>query len=218
LQYIAPTDIVQLAQVAANLRTEFTSLSDFFDNILEDFNQLPTVTFKVLLSTSKMPGPFQLAFCANLLLPMVSGTLPDYFRYEPTQEHFEKTYLTLKSTNQSYATNAKISLIVEQMVIYMVSQDAFTATDELRKAMEAGIEARHSVYGTGRGKKGNGEEESQSRAVMETCSERLLGVLELLEMAAGKALPPVQTTLPTFLSFGSGSSLSPAPESDDIAE
>jgi hypothetical protein len=209
LQYIAPTDIVQLAQVAANLRTEFTSLSDFFDNILEDFNQLPTVTFKVLLSTSKMPGPFQLAFCANLLLPMVSGTLPDYFRYEPTQEHFEKTYLTLKSTNQSYATNAKISLIVEQMVIYMVSQDAFTATDELRKAMEAGIEARHSVYGTGRGKKGNAEE---------ACSERLLGVLELLEMAAGKALPPVQTTLPTFLSFGSGSSLSPAPESDDIAE
>jgi len=213
--------LFQIAQVAANLPTEFTTLSDFFDNVLEDFIQLPTVTFKVLLSTSRTEGLSQVAFCSNLLLPLVSGSLPDYFRFEPTQQHFEATLLRLKSTNQSYATNAKISLILEQMLIHMMSQDALTATDALRTAMEAGIEARHGVHGTGKGKRGNAEEESQGRALMEACSERLLGMLEMLEMAAGKPAQPLQKGIggPAFLSFGSGSSLSPAPDSDtDVDE
>lgn len=168
-----------------------------------------------MLSTSKMPGLFQVAFCANLLLPLVSGTLPDYFRYEPAQEHFEKTLLPLKSTNQSFAANAKISLILERMVLYMVDQEAFKPTQPLRAAMEAGIKARHSAYGTGKAKKGNAEEEQQARALMEACSERLMNMLELLEMDAGIAPLPLQEKAAgdRMMSFGSGSSISSAPES-----
>jgi len=160
-----------------------------------------------------MPGLFQLVFCANLLLPLVSGTLPDYFRYEPLQEHFESTFLLLRSTNQSFATNAKISIILEQMVLYMVRQDALKPSEKLRVAMEAGIEARHSVYGTGKGKKGNAEEEQQAKALMENCSERMLSMLELLEWAAGKAPEPLGQGGSAFLSFGSGSELLPGPDS-----
>ncbi|KAF2830398.1 hypothetical protein CC86DRAFT_452836 [Ophiobolus disseminans] len=208
--------IALLAQVAANLPTEFTSLSDFFDNILEDFIQLPTITFHALLSTLRLPGLFQVAFCANLLLPLVSGTIPNYFHHEPTQQHFEATLLMLKGTNQSHATNAKISLLLEQMLMYMMNEDALTPTDVLRAAMEAGIQARHGVYGTGKGKRGNAEEEKQAKVLKEACSERMLGLLDLLEMAAGKSAQPLEQDKSglAFLSFGSVSSLSPPPDSD----
>ncbi|CAO2655510.1 Nn.00g043130.m01.CDS01 [Neocucurbitaria sp. VM-36] len=211
--------IALLAQVAQALPAQFTTPSDFFDNVLEDFIQLPTIVFKVLLSTLAMPGPLQIAFNANLLLPLVSGSVPDYFRYEPTQEHFEATLLPLKGTTQSFAANAKISLILEQMVMYMMTQNALTPTESLRQAMETGIAARHSVYGTGRGKRGNAEEEEQAQGLMEATSDRLLGLLEVLEISTGKAPQPWTNkgktgSIPTFPSFGSGSSLSPAPDSD----
>jgi hypothetical protein len=188
-------------------------MSDFFDNILEDFIRLPTMHFNILLLTSKMPGLLQVAFCANLLLPLVSRGLPNYFHHEPTQQQFESTLLTLKATKQSFAENAKISLILEQMVIYMMSQDMLVATEALRKAVEYGIEARHSV----KGKKRNAEDEEQAKVLMEACSERLLDLLEVLEMAAGKPPQPLIVSGrngAVFSSFGSGSPLSSAPDSE----
>lgn len=137
----------------------------------------------------------------------------------PTQEHFEKKLLSLKGTTQSYAANAKISLILEQLFMYMMKQDALEPTKALRKAMETGIEARKGVHGTGKGKKGNAQEEEQAKESVYASSERLLGLLEVLEMAAG--MPPQMAQgkgragiASAFLSFGSASSLSPAPESE----
>jgi hypothetical protein len=214
---LSVADNSQLAQVIKHLPTEFTTLSDYFDNILEDFTHLPTIVFQVLLTTSKMPDLVQVAFCANLLLPLASGTIPDYFRYEPTQQHFESTLLTLKGTTQSFAANAKISLILEQLLLYMVRQDALTANDALRTAIESGIQTRHNVAG----KKRNAEDEGKSKLLMENCSERLLDLLELLEMAAGKSSHPMiaqSTSRSVLLSFGSGSPLSSAPDSDTEAD
>jgi hypothetical protein len=182
---------------------------------------LPIRTFQVLLSTFKLAGQLRVAFCANLLLPLVSGKLPDYFGHEPTQQQFESTLLMLRGTTQSFAANAKISLILEQMVMYMMTQNELKATKTLRAAMEGGIKARQSVYGTGKGKRGNAEEEAQSKIMLEACSERLLGMLEVLEIKEGN--PPQLLKVNAngsseFLSFGSGSSLSEAPESDTDEE
>jgi hypothetical protein len=211
----------QLAQVAQALPKSFTPLYDFCDNILEDFNQLPTIIYQVLLSTLKMQGRLQIAFCTNLLHPLISGKPPNYFLYEPTQADFETRLLPLKAVTQSFAANAKISLILEQMFINMFSQDALASTPDLRKAIETGIEARHGVYGIGKGRKGNAEEEAQATELMEASSERLLGLLEVLEMNSGMQPQPTNRkgkanagVGPALLSFGSGSSLSPAPESE----
>jgi hypothetical protein len=147
--------------------------------------------------------------------------MPSFFHSEPTQPQLESTLLTLKGTTQSFAANAKISLILEQIFMYMMSQDTLKATDTLRAATEAGIGVRHSVYGTGKGKKGNAEEELRARALLEACSERLLGMLEILEMKEGK--PPQSYEVNneaghSFLSFASGSSLSDAPGSETEEE
>lgn len=166
--------------------------------------------FNVFLTTLAVPGPMKYMFLANLLLPFVSGTLPDYFRYDPTQEHFESILLPLKGS-QSFAANAKVSLILEQLFMLMMAEDGLKSTDALREATETGIQARHNAYGSGRGKRGNTGEEKQARELMEASSNRLLGMLEMLEIMAEK--PPqkkVDRKNSTFLSFGSGSPLSSA--------
>ncbi|KAH7396969.1 hypothetical protein DE146DRAFT_61944 [Phaeosphaeria sp. MPI-PUGE-AT-0046c] len=209
--------IALLAKVSIALPTEFTTLSDLFDNILEDFIRLPIALFQVLLSTSKLTGQTHIAYCTNLVLPLVSGRIPDFFRYEPTQEDLESALLPLKGTTQGFAANAKISLLLEQIFMYMMSHDALEATKALRTAMEAGIQARHSVYGTGKGKRGNAEEEAAGKAQLEACSERLLGMLEILEMKGGKSPQPLEAKYAVdqaFPSFGTGSSLSPPPSSE----
>jgi hypothetical protein len=164
-----------------------------------------------------MTGLLRVAFCANLLPPLVSEKIPEYFDYAPTQKEFESTLLLLKGSSQSFVANARISLILEQMVMYMVSEEEFKATTALRTAMEAGIKARTNVYGSGRGKKGNNQEQTQAKMLLDACSERLLGMLELLEMKQGKppqVLPKDMAGNSMFSSFCSGSSLSEAPESD----
>lgn len=201
----------QLAQVAIKLPTQFTTLSDWFDNIVEDFRYLPTMLFNVFLTTLAMPGPLKVMFLANLLRPFVGGTLPDYFRYDPTQEHFESILLPLHG-KQSFADNAKVSLILEQLFLLMMAQDGLEPTEKLRQAIETGIHARHNAYGSGRGKRGNAGEEKQARALMEASSGRLHAMLEILEVTAGK--PPqvkADRNNSSFLSFGSGSPLSSAP-------
>ncbi|KAJ8107947.1 hypothetical protein OPT61_g8516 [Boeremia exigua] len=199
-----------LAQVATKLPNHFTPLGDWFDNVVEEFRDLPSILFHIFLPRLRVPGPMKYVFLADLLLPFVSGTLPNYLHLDPTQEHFESILLPLKG-GQSYAANAKVSLILEQLFILMMAEDGLKPTKALRKAMESGIQARHNVYGSGRGKRGNAGEERQARELMEASSGRLLGMLEVLEVMSGMpSRRKMDRKNSSFLS-GFGSPLSSAP-------
>lgn len=174
--------------------------------------------FGIFLSTLAVPGRLKYSFLANLLIPFVSGTIPDYFRYDPTQEDFESVLMPMKGS-QSFATNAKVSLVLEQLFMLMITDNQLKATDALRAATETGIQARHNAYGSGKGKRTNAGEEMQARELMEASSNRLLGMLEMLEIIAGKPPQKRKDRKDNSLSsFGSGSPLSSAPndtEEDD---
>jgi len=176
------------------------------------------MTFQVLLSTMKLSDDIRVAFTANLLHGMIASKPPSFFLRDPIQQDFEKTLLPLKGTTQSFAANTKISLILEQLFMYMMKNNALAPNPALRKAMEAGIQARRSVYGTGKGKRGNAEEEEQAKKLLQESSDRLLGLLEVLEMAHGKTPQSTRVKESALLSFGSGSSLSPAPDSETEPE
>lgn len=107
--------------------------------------------------------------------------------------------------------------------MYMMEAEILTPTNALREAMETGIEARHKVYGTGKGKRGNAEEEDMAKKLMQASSERLLGLLEVLEMENGLPPQPMKERgrgkeESLLVSFGSNLSLSSAPESETEPE
>lgn len=202
-------------QVAQELPKQFASLEDFLDDLTEELRQLPIFIFSAFVSTSRLSSLAELALNANLLLPLATGQLPNYTKIVPTQSHFETYWLRLRGNTQSFAASAKISLTLERMLMYMMNEHLLKATDCLREAMECGIEARHKVYGTGKGKTRNPVEEEKGKEFIEASSERLLGLLEVLEIASGKELQPRKEKSkpsPLFSSFAS--SLSAAPESE----
>jgi hypothetical protein len=104
-----------------------------------------------------------------------------------------------------------------------MEQQLLKPTDALREAMESGIDVRNKVFGTGKGKRGNAEEENIAKKLMHTSSERLLGLLEVLEMQHGKKPQPMQGNKrrgggerDLMVSFGSNlSSLSSPPSSTE---
>ncbi|KAF1957032.1 hypothetical protein CC80DRAFT_53606 [Byssothecium circinans] len=210
--------IALLAKVALALPTQFTTLEDLCDNFTEQLGvkDTPISIFSLIISTSRLPKDARLALHVNLLLPFVSSRIENYFKKAPTQAEFTTQLLPLRASSQRFAHNAKISLILEQIFLYMISEKLLLVNDALRMAVEAGIEARQKVYGTGKSKKGNAEEEEQGKEIMEATSMRLLGLLELLEMAAGVEPQPrkAMSKSKPFLLSSFGSSLSSAPESE----
>lgn len=208
------TDASKLARVAQELPKDFTDLEGFFDTFAEEFKGLPVAIFNVLISTSQLPAISQVALNTNSLLPVTCGKVMKHIYDPPMQSDFESEILILVAT-KSFAPNAKISLLVEQLFIYMLDNDLLEATGRLRVAVEVGIKERQSVYGSGKGRKGNAVEEEQGRIIMHAASERLLGLLEVLELSAGKEPRPRKETSKSLTQFPSfGSSLSSAPESE----
>ncbi|KAF2689835.1 hypothetical protein K458DRAFT_439015 [Lentithecium fluviatile CBS 122367] len=209
--------IALLALVAQKFPAEFTDLEGFFDSLTEEVKTLPVTSFEVMMSTSRMPPLSQVTLNANSFLPILCGKSTKRIHNVPSQADFEGEILILTGATQSFALNAKMSLIVEQLFFYMMDNDLLEATERLRIAVEHGIRERQSVYGSGTGKKGNAREEEQGRVVMHAASERLLGLLEVLEMSAGKKPQPrkEKSELLLFASFGSSLSSAPESESDD---
>lgn len=188
------------------LPLEFTDPGSLYDSSFADiFLYLPTGVFSLLLSTTQLSEFEQLALNSNLLFPLVSAKVPNYAISAPIQSHFEDMIFPIRATVHTYERNAKVSLLLEQMFMDMMSSNSFQATDRLRKAVEAGIKARMTI----KGKKGNAQEEEQAKSLMEASGERLLGLLEILEVAAG--MQPQErkrrsTSLAQFSSFDTLSS------------
>ena len=175
---------------------------------------MPVALFDVLVSTSRLPPIAQVALNTNSLLPVTCGKVLKHVYDPPAQSDFESEILVLVAT-KSFALNAKVSLLIEQLFLYMMDSDLVEATDRLRDAVEQGIKERQSVYGSGRGKKGNADEEEQGKIVLQASSERLFGLLEILALSAGKEPQPRRTKHKSLTQFPSfGSSLSSAPESE----
>jgi hypothetical protein len=202
--------------VAQELPKLFTNLEGFFDTYAEEFKSLPVAVFDVLVSTSRLPPASQVALNTNSLLPVTCGKVMKHAYDLPEQKHFEGEILVLVATN-SFARNAKVSIIVEQLFIYMLDNDLLEPTDRLREAIEYGVRERQAVYGTGAGRRGNADEEEQGQVILQATSERLLGLLEVLEMSAGKEPEPRKgKSAVGLLSFGS--SLSDAPDTEPEGE
>jgi hypothetical protein len=171
--------------VPPNLPDHFTDPGSFYDSSVADvFLPLPTGVFSLILSTSQLLGIYQIALNSNLLFPLVSAKVPNYALSEPKQSDFEKSILSARATTQTYEKNAKVSIIVEQMVLFMMENQVLEPTDALRTSMELGINARMRV----KRKKEISAEEEQAKVLLEGTDKRLLGLLEVLEVAAG--MPP----------------------------
>ncbi|KAF1967089.1 hypothetical protein BU23DRAFT_484584 [Bimuria novae-zelandiae CBS 107.79] len=180
--------IALLAKVTKELRQQFTSLSGLCDTLASQLRYFPVHVLHVLVTTSRLLPAEQVALNVTILTAALTfDHFIDCTARSPTQTEFIEYLLPLRASEDRFTANAKVSLLLEQVFMYMMNnkrkgKKELKFTNPLRVAVETGIEHRNSV----KGRKDSPEEKEQGKALLDTSSQRLSGLLYLLKIIKAK--------------------------------
>ncbi|KAJ4359461.1 uncharacterized protein N0V89_000015 [Didymosphaeria variabile] len=191
-----------LSKVARGLPDHFTSVEGLFDTLAVQLRYFPVSVLHLLITTSRLSPADQVALNVTVLTALTAEKYINYTTVAPTQGELERLLLPHRARTQGFADNAKVSLLLEQVFMYMLEPVQLQPTEALRAAVESGIKERNSV----KGMKENPNEEEVGRALLVTSSERLRGLLELLELMTGEM--PVRESPRKAKTFSFGPALS----------
>jgi hypothetical protein len=135
-----------LSNVASQFPSDFMEVEELFTLFVEFIRPLPLPVFQLVVLPSLFPAfseDAHLTLCELLLQRMLEAAAPNTRseRYL-TQSKMENLYLPYAANKASHVDNAKVSLLLESMLRYFFRAGSLQPKPELRKALEAGIEAR----------------------------------------------------------------------------
>jgi hypothetical protein len=149
-----------------------------FDTLTLHLRYLPVSVLHLLITTSQLSPEDQVALNVSIFTALTSKDYIDYTQTTPMQSELEQLLLPHRARSQSFAENAKVSLILEQVFMSMMEPLHLEYSTTLRGAVEHGIKERSNV----KGKKDNLGEDKVGEALLMKSSERLRGLVEMLEM------------------------------------
>lgn len=173
--------MVQLSRVARELPKHFTSVEFLFDTLTLQLRYLPVFVLKLLITTSRLSPTDQVALNVAIFTALTAEKYINYTYRMPTQNECEEFLLPYRARTQSFAENAKVSLLLEQVFMSMMEPLRLQPTMALHAAVEAGINQRINV----KGKKDNIEEDV-GEAVLKMSSERLRSLAQMLNTMTGE--------------------------------
>ncbi|KAL1594625.1 hypothetical protein SLS60_010386 [Paraconiothyrium brasiliense] len=174
--------ITLLSKVARELPDHFTSVEGLFDTLALQLRYFPVSLLHLLITTSRLSSADQVALNVTVLTALSTEKYINYTNATPTQGELERLLLPQRARTHSFADNAKVSLLLEQVFMNMMEPVQLQPTEALRAAVESGIKERNSV----KGRKENPDEEEVGEASLVTSSERLRGLVDVLEMMTGE--------------------------------
>ncbi|KAF9741116.1 hypothetical protein PMIN06_008345 [Paraphaeosphaeria minitans] len=164
-----------LSKVARELPKNFTSVEGLFDSLALQLRYLPVFVLNLLITTSRLSSADQVALNVTIFTALTSQNYINYTYRMPTQNEFELLLLPYRARTQSFAENAKVSLILEQVFMSMMEPLRLELTKALRDSMDIGIKERSNV----KGRKDDLEEDAGEEVLM-TSSKRLYGLVQIL--------------------------------------
>ncbi|KAF1989822.1 hypothetical protein K402DRAFT_390796 [Aulographum hederae CBS 113979] len=180
-----------LSKAATHLPRQFTNLEDVLDTYTEFLRPLPLHSFSSLLLNLNLDPNTKIALLGNLLL-LLLNTINVYNNiFHISQSVAEKYYLPYAANGHSRADHAKVSLILESMLLELLEMGQLKHSHDLRKIVETGIAARRrGAIGDAR-KKGKGMKGDEAHAVemLKSSGERLLDIVGMVEAEAGVERP-----------------------------
>jgi hypothetical protein len=180
------TSSKKLADVAQGLPQYFTYMEELFDVYTEMIRPLPLPVFRDFLSTATLPADRQIGLLANHILPLLAVPPKHPRIFEVIQDDLIKYYLPHAANATSIVENAKMSLLIENLLFYMWTDNRLEPTPSLTSAVEKGIRARRAkAIGDARKRdKGRTPEEEEARGVLEMSAERIELMLQMLHPGA----------------------------------
>ncbi|EON67584.1 hypothetical protein W97_06952 [Coniosporium apollinis CBS 100218] len=176
-----------LSKISELRPSALTHQGELFDVFTEFLRPLPLPTFSTILTTSALSPATLASLCANLLLPLITTAPPNYNTLLLCQPDLERFFLPAPANGNSYVDNAKVSLLLQTIVVQMFASGRIVPTEAFGAAVEEGVRARREkAIGDAR-KRGKGREgeEKEARGVLEGSERLLMVVLEVVESAAG---------------------------------
>ncbi|KAJ5606328.1 hypothetical protein N7510_009109 [Penicillium lagena] len=134
-----------LSFVSDQLPNDFISLNDLYHLFVENIRPLPLPVFQAIVSPYVLPGfcpATQSTLCEKLMWEMIESAAPGSEELYLTQAKLEQCFLPFGAATASTADNAKISILLESMIILLANDNTLSPSPSLREALMQGIQAR----------------------------------------------------------------------------
>jgi hypothetical protein len=164
----------------------FTDLEDLFDLYTESLRGLPLNVFAQFLSTLQLPTNTLCGLLCNLLMPYLTCTPKNLNIFDLSQDDLVNHFLRVPANVNTNSDNAKMSLLLEALLINMMNEGKLRIDRRFGDIVEEGIRVRkEKAIGDARRKvKGNKVVEAEARKELEMSAERIMAILEILEIGA----------------------------------
>ncbi|KAK5133504.1 hypothetical protein LTR08_007641 [Meristemomyces frigidus] len=163
----------------------FLDIEDLFDLFTESLRPLPLPIFQQLILPAKrwLGANEQCSLDQMLLRPLLASAAPTYNANALTQVEFETHYAPFAANSASAGDNAKVALLVEDLLVLLWREGALGYSGRLRTVVEDGVQARREKCASdGRRKTGlRALEDEEAARVMEGAGARMGGCLDLVE-------------------------------------
>ena len=162
---------------------QFLDNEDLFDLYTEFLRPLTLPVFQqFVLPTNPYLGPNSQASLNQMLLrPLLAATAPVYNENALTQAEFETHYASYAANNTSVVDNAKVSLLLENLLGLLWNSRALKSTQRLRNLVEQGNAARKekAAFDGRRKVEVKAKVDEEATNVLECSAERMLMVLDM---------------------------------------
>ncbi|KAK5115304.1 hypothetical protein LTR62_001504 [Meristemomyces frigidus] len=135
-----------LLELCSRAPSLLLDIEDFLDLCTEFIRPLKLAIFQQLVTPSKafMDADPKSSLNQMLLRPLLSSQAPVYDANAMTQTDFETCYAPFTANTTSVADNAKVSLLVEDLMKLLWKTSSLAVTPTLRRVVTEGIGARNA--------------------------------------------------------------------------
>ncbi|KAJ6171274.1 hypothetical protein N7470_000341 [Penicillium chermesinum] len=177
-----------LAQAASFLPGDFEPVYNLFHLFVEHIRPLPLPVFQAIVSpfvTPELSDAGQTTLCELLIARLQESAAPRSDEDYMTQAKLEDCLLPYAAASSTVADNAKISILLEALIILLADDGMLVITPTFKKALESGIQRRSEQLdgGSRRGRK-NDKKSSGSDSFELVCliesAERLVYLMDLV--------------------------------------
>jgi hypothetical protein len=180
-----------LSIVSERIPNDFMHVSELYYLFVENIRPLPLPIFQTFVNPyvlPELPDDQQTTLCQALLLHMLESSAPTTDEEYLSQTKMEECFLPFAASTASTVDNAKVSIVLEALVVLLANSNMLTMTPSFKEAVENGILRRaERAQDDMRRSIASRNKESIEWCWLVESGERLMSLVELLASKDSRA-------------------------------